>query len=362
MPKSVVRRAAVSVTAVGVIAIAATPALAAGQTASGWQLVFSKQYPVKGSGPYSAFTAAAAVGPNDAWAVGGTSAAGSSGGRPIALRWDNGAWHQTWLPARLGGILGAVSAPAANDVWAVSQLSQYVVHWNGKRWSIAKSWPESGLLDHQLTGVAAFSATNVWVFGGNGADPGMGTWHLRGRTWTKVKGVSIDTASAVGPANIWAIADGPDAPGQLIEHYNGTKWSPVTHRGLAGFGYNAILAVSARSVWLGGTVTTKTSQQVPELARWDGHGWRQVALKLPVGTYPDSMTADGHGGFWLNAYGRKYQWAVHVSANGKTSRIGLPTAPARAIPIPGSSSLWAVGAIERRTGWDASIWLHRSRP
>jgi hypothetical protein len=359
MSRSIFHRAAVGAAAVAVVAMSAAPALAAGQAASGWRLVFSKQYPVpKNFSPYSDLTAGVALGTNDAWALGGTSIADGPAGRPVALHWRSGSWHQVALPSRLRGVLGAVSAPASNDVWAVSQLNGYVLRWNGKRWSTAKSWPENTALAEELTGVTAFSPSNVWVFGGAGAWPGLGTWHLHGRTWTKLKGISIDMASAISPSNMWAIADNPKAaPWQDLEHYNGTSWSAVSKRGLASdFQLTGILALSAKRIWVAG-FAPGGSQIRPELARWDGHGWQKVAAGLVAGSTPDNLTADGHGGLWLNDASATL-WAVHISAAGKVTRIALPSHVGQTIPIPGTGALWTVGASSRHDGSAAAIWLH----
>jgi hypothetical protein len=363
MPKSMFRRAAVGAAAVAVVAVSAAPALAAGQASSGWRLVFSKQYPTKAPAePFSDFTTGVALAPNDAWALGGTSVSDSQVGHPVALRWHNGAWRPTTLPAKLGGTLGAVSAPAANDVWAVSQFNGYVVHWNGKSWSIAKSWPESKILAEELTGVTAFSRTNVWVFGGAGGWPGLGTYHLQGRTWTKLKGISIDTASALSPTSMWAIADGPDHPWQSIKHYNGTKWSTITERGLASnFQMSGIIALSAKSIWVAGFPNGVPTTR-PELARWDGHGWKKVTVALPATGTPNGLSADGHGGFWMSVYSQTSAWAVHISASGKVTEVRQLARNGRVVPIPGSSSLWAVGSTTKHTGTAAAIWLRGSRP
>jgi hypothetical protein len=362
MSGSIFRRAASAAATVAVVALAATPALAAATAPAPWRLVFSKQYPVaRNLGDYSDLVTGVALGTDDAWALGGTSVTDGPAGRPVALRWHDGGWRPTALPAKLGGSIAAVSAPAPGDVWAVSQFNGYVVHWNGTRWSIAKSWPEKSLAQ-EFTGVTAFSPADVWVFGGAGGWPGLGTWHLHDRTWTKLKGISIDLASALSPVNMWAIADGPVHPWQSVEHYDGARWSAVSQRGLgASFQLSGILALSPTSIWVAG-FRPGTSQVTPELARWDGHGWRKVAAALPAHATLDNLTADGHGGIWLSAANVQGLWAVHVSAAGRVTRIALPTQVGRVIPVPGSGSLWAIGSKPARTGTAAAVWLHGSRP
>jgi len=47
--------------------------------------------------------------------------------------------------------------------------------------------------------VTALGPDDVWVFGGPGADPGVGTWHFNGHSWTQITsapGNGIVTASS----------------------------------------------------------------------------------------------------------------------------------------------------------------------
>ena len=119
---------------------------------------------------------------------------------------------------------------------------------------MAKTWPEQQLA-RELTGVTAFSPTNVWVFGGPGANPGLGTWHLRGTTWHKVTGLAggISTASAISRADMWAIGADSTAPDDILLHYNGTTWQQVTSTALTGLQFSDILALSDTNIWVTAT-------------------------------------------------------------------------------------------------------------
>jgi hypothetical protein len=137
-----------------VAAMTATPdALAA--TAPGWRLVSAIH---KGpAADINSLSSVVAVNKSDAWAFGGSDVAIQQGGTPTAEHW-NGHWRAAALPAGLAGSLGAASAPGRSDIWAVSQLNGYVLHYNGTKWSVAKKFPETGgSVPEQLTGVAAGS-------------------------------------------------------------------------------------------------------------------------------------------------------------------------------------------------------------
>jgi hypothetical protein len=139
--------------------------------APGWRLAYRHLYSPGNSSYYGIAAVKGA-----AWAVGGADVTGPLDGVPVAAHWRNGQWVAMSMPPHLSDALWAVSADSATDAWAVSNLGGYVLHWHNGRWSLAHRWPESGLA-RELTGVTAFSPTNVWVFGGSGGNPGLGTWH-----------------------------------------------------------------------------------------------------------------------------------------------------------------------------------------
>jgi hypothetical protein len=48
------------------------------------------------------------------------------------VRWNGTGWQQATLPGGLTDEIIGASAPAANDVWAVSFLGGYLLHYHGK--------------------------------------------------------------------------------------------------------------------------------------------------------------------------------------------------------------------------------------
>jgi hypothetical protein len=334
------------------------PGAAAAST--GWQVAFRAHSGA--STNFTGLTGVSASGKASAWAVGGTDLSGGATGAPAAERWNGKAWHAATLPSGLTGTLGAVSTPAQNDAWAVSRLTGYALHWNGTAWSVAKRWPEPAHgLNRELTGVTAFSPTNVWVFGAPGASPGFGTWHLRGTTWHKVTGPGgeIFTASAISPTDMWAIGADNVAPDDILVRYNGTTWQQVTSPALTGLQFDSILALSDSNVWAAATV----GGSLPEhLLHFDGKAW--TSQPAPSGVQLRSIAPDGHGGLWFSAFrpkGSQLPLAEHRSATGTWSGHTLPTGTGQAFGIaliPGTSSLWASGYLETNgaTGSDAVIW------
>ncbi|HEY2506251.1 MAG TPA: hypothetical protein VGI58_07025 [Streptosporangiaceae bacterium] len=319
----------------------AVPAFAA--SSPGWRRVATIHFGAAGTAPE--FDAVAPLTSSLAWAVGGLGQAGA----PRAYRWTGSDWKASALPAGLKESLGAISAPAANDVWAISGLGDYILHYNGSKWSVSKRFSVFG----ELTGVTALSSSNVWVFGNSGAFPGLGTWHYNGKTWTKATAATnlgIGSATAVSPQNMWA--EGSTTVGQdSIFHYTGT-WSQVKASALSGLSFSAILAKSATNIWVAANAGTKSYVVHRTTA-----GWRRFSVPWVVNL--SDMTTDGNGGFWFAGRGPgEESWALHRSAAGRWSRTLL--ARGSFVPgiarIPGTASVLAVGSVNTSTGTNAIIW------
>src|SRR5512135_2821947 len=98
---------------------------------------------------------------NDVWAVGDNTG-------PLIEHWDGTKWSLVPTPsAAAAGTLNAVTATAANDVWAVGFAggSNLVMHFDGTSWSVA---PAPLVRNSHLSGVSAMSSTDVWAVGSAG--------------------------------------------------------------------------------------------------------------------------------------------------------------------------------------------------
>jgi hypothetical protein len=340
-------------------ALAMASCLPAGAvTGARWPLVFQAHYGT--TTIYNGLLGVAAAGKTSAWAVGGTDLSGATPGAPLAEQWSGTSWQAATLPSGLTGALGAVSAPSTTDAWAVSQLSGYVLQWNGTAWSVSRTWREPKL-PRELTGVTAFSPTDVWVFGSPGAYPGLGTWHLSGSTWHKVTGLAdaISSASALSPSNMWAIGSDATAPDDIILHYHGTTWQQVTSPALSGLTFTRILALSGHNIWVIGSVGGRPPQK---LVHFDGSQWSTVPVTVPRSVDLVSMAPDGHGGVWFSGLGKSASWVVHRSAGGTWSSTKPAAGSASTVyqlaRIPGTRSLWGAGTTAAATGADVAVWGH----
>jgi hypothetical protein len=331
------------------------PGAQAALARTGWRLAFRHVYgPVSYS---STLFHVAAPDAGDAWAVGGSGNGDAFSGFPLAAHYRNGTWHHTPLPRGLTGMLLAVSADSRTDAWAVG-VDGYVLHWRDGSWHVAKRWHEPKSLPREFTGVTALSPHNVWVFGGSGFTAGFGTWHLAGGTWTRVKGAAanITFASALSRTDIWAIG-GKNAPQDAIVHLSHGRWSYLTSKALAGLQFAAIVAAGPGQVWAaasvgGGSVGT-------ELVHLS-HG-RWTSVRVPGHYVGEGIASDGAGGVWLAAVPFGHPTVLlHRSAAGRWTRYSIGN-PVGLTPIPGGTSMWAVGSIRLMGRGAAAIWRYGRR-
>jgi hypothetical protein len=354
--------------AVGTVAVAVAMAVgsvlpAQASAGSGWHIVH--RFAPRES--YAQFFAVAVSG-SHAWAVGGYGVAGY--GLPAGAYWNGQRWEAARFPASTVGEIYSVSADSPDDAWAATAGD--ILHWHDGRWTIARTLNlDEGPPGPLNWGINAFSPTDVWVFGPGGFGPSGGTWHLHGRTWTRITGAgrSIFTASAVSSRDMWAIGD--PASGAIL-HYSAGSWRKISAPALKGLQLGGIFASSASSVWL--VASTKDATGL-RLLHMTGSSWKAYpvpwALSLSAGD-PDgipvrALSPDGHGGFWLSAYStsRSGNWLLHVSSSGRWSRLPMDGDVIRNIVrSPRTRALWAVGSTPQGTGPDdfsnAVIWRYGS--
>src|SRR5260370_41852267 len=104
------------------------------------------------------------------WGVGRSkSGSRTSGYQPLIEQWNGTQWSTSSSPA-ISGRLFSVAAVGPNDAWAVGWVSNtngmqpLTEHWNGSAWSVVTS-SGPGLAINRLNGVAAISTQDVWAVG-----------------------------------------------------------------------------------------------------------------------------------------------------------------------------------------------------
>jgi len=218
-----------------------------------------------------------AVSTNNVWAVG--LGINSSGGSTLILHWNGTQWSVVPSPNPGSTFYFQTEARAvsANDIWSVGAavnnngvFQTLIEHWNGTQWNIVPS-PNVGSNNNFLNSVTTVSATDVWAVGTSSNKSNNDrtlTMHWNGSRWRIVPSPNVgtngsltDSLAAVSANDIWTVGFYNNSKNQqqnLVEHWNGTKWSVVRvpNTGAGGDGFNHIGIVSANDMWAVGNYVT----------------------------------------------------------------------------------------------------------
>ena len=176
--------------------------------------------------------------------------------------------------------LHSVSASSTNDIWAVGQTT---IHFDGTKWT---AFPVAGIKGDntsRLGGVVDFSPTNAWAVGIVNIGLGNGNQvieHFDGTKWSAFPGPqfqpgdqpALESLTAISPSDMWTagfiLANNGQSLFPLFEHFDGTSWTAFeTASGNATtFG---VSAAATNDVWAVGTVAF--SQTFIE--HCDGNTW-----------------------------------------------------------------------------------------
>lgn len=244
------------------------------------------------------FKSVAGTGPDDIWAVGYAEPYESQEYYPVIVHWDGGEWSRvpTGLPDGTTGLLQGVTAISATDAWAVGfytgeRYGPMLLHWDGESWEskedvIQPVFGKEGV--GVLFAVDAVSADDVWAVG---AGPGSATLlHWNGRMWIQLpsptdrdRGLDLlYGVAAVSTDDVWAVGGygerTPPEQAQIL-HWNGSRWRPVRtpSPGLTG---NLLFGVSGTrpdDAWAVGTKTDDLDETFQFLIlHWDGDRWTRA--------------------------------------------------------------------------------------
>ena len=278
-----------------------------------WQLVPA---PAVGDAS-SALSGVAAFSQHDAWAVGSVSLPNQPT-QTLIVQWDGTRWQavSSLSPGSASNQLTAVAALSPSDVWAVGGETNLdgtaqglIEHWDGTHWQVVAS-SNPGSERTSFAGIAAISATDVWVVGQTSAQNGglqalMEHWD--GTRWHLVSGPAsswLAGIAAVSATDVWAVGlqTGPLQP--LIEHWNGVRWQPVPAPGRDSSLHGILQGVTARSatdVWAVGQFFNAGRHALqPLIVHWDGTHWQ----------VEPGLAADVSGGLRGIATSAAGLWAV----------------------------------------------------
>jgi hypothetical protein len=178
---------------------------------------------------------------SDIWAVGSSNS--GSGFTTLIEHWNGTAWSVvSGAPILETGhnFLTGVAALSASDAWVVGRMFRHptpvIEHWDGTSWTQVAQ-PVSGY-DSSLNAISAVAANDIWAVGEQNLNQTV-TEHWDGTSWTLVPSPSVtannaqDTLSSVralATGDVWAVGSTLQsftADQTLAEHWDGTQWQIV---------------------------------------------------------------------------------------------------------------------------------------
>jgi hypothetical protein len=279
----------------------------------------------------------ATLAPNDLW----------TGGSGVLQHFDGTNWNLTTIT----GVINGVAVASSNDVWAVGTspagsgtTNPLIEHWDGTAWSVVPSVTKTMLGAHTagLSAVAAIAFDNAWAVGYAADASGTFTQlleHWDGVRWSVVPGPVagglLYGITAGAPDNIWAVGRALPGSGNqpLIEHWDGMSWSVVPGASAQGW-LQGVAMVSSSDIWAVGLDDSVGATSLIE--HWDGATWQVV----PLATRPfRGVTALPNG----NVYGAAS--SLYELCELRVLDSGTLPATATGVKI-GSTVAWSIDSAD----------------
>ncbi len=229
-------------------------------------------------------------------------------------------------PSTYGNLLTAVAAISASDIWVVggqeNNISNNLAlaeHYDGTAWSVVSIPEPAGSVEENLLSIAAVSTSDVW------------------------------TAGYYFDNNYLAHT--------LIEQWNGSAWNiiPSPDEGSNGATLSGIAAISATDIWAVGAYTDSGFNNYTLTEHWNGSVWSIVASPNVSGqnNVLNGVTAISSTDVW--AVGEETTTTLVEKWNGTTWSI-IPSASRT-----GSSNyLTSVVSVSSKTLWAAGYSISSS--
>ncbi|MBA3551583.1 MAG: hypothetical protein H0W27_01765 [Actinobacteria bacterium] len=241
----------------------------------------------------------------------------------LIQHWDGREWTIVPSPNVNGnGMLHAVEAIAADDVWAVGSYEMgslkdqgLIVHWDGSTWSVVSS--PATAENTRLYAVDSTSPEDVWVVGT--AKKKVVIEHWDGIRWTLVPSPSVGehnslhSVVAISPDEAWAVGhyhvDGSTYR-TLVERWDGSEWtvvpSPNSSDTATGLLFWAA-SVSVDDIWAVGWSYDSEGVARTLIERWDGEAWTLVPSpnEGTLGNFLYGVAAHANGQVWAVGYSER---------------------------------------------------------
>ncbi|MFD6418303.1 hypothetical protein [Streptomyces sp. NPDC060194] len=310
----------------------------------GWQDV-----PLAAGAEDARLHAVAAAGPDAAWTVGEQGRSGPTPGVPYAAHWDGRAWTPTPLGhLALTGPLTSVAAGSTDEAWAVGGNTLFT--WSDGGWR-----PSDRPSGEGFTAVTAASDGRVWALGGREGRPGVlhraaaGGW-----TWLPplpAKFARTTVAAGVRHArdgSVWVFAT--DAVARLADG----SWQVVPRPpGPMDF-VSGLLPVAADDVWITGASHgaggLPGKPPSPLLQHYDGTRWTPVSAPFVVGSLGD-VVGDEEGrpaliagwDFWDGTRAHYLVWNGKGWSGERGPRAESQVTQTALASLPDGGGYWSAG-------------------
>lgn len=183
--------------------------------------------------------------------------------------------------------LQAASASSAEDIWAVGQST---IHFDGATWTAFPAPMIKGDNTGYLAGVVDISPTLAWAAGTVNvglANPGQVIEQWNGAKWSVVPGPkfgpgeqpSVFAMTSTSATDIWAIGSllvDEEELFFLFEHWDGTHWTATISESGDAFLMGAS-ADAPNDGWAVGFSGAQNDDSGTLSMHYDGSGWEQVA-------------------------------------------------------------------------------------
>ena len=264
-----------------------------------------------------------------------------------------------------------VAASSANDVWLFGGNNK-IYGWNGHRWLTVPSLApvsESQPNFDPAQGAVVLSESDVWLLGGitqagSGAvSTAVSHWNgHRWRTWPVLR-IAGTGLSAVSATDAWLVGVKTLGLKEPIaaSRWTGKSWVKVSMRHPDEYYYQPdVIMASPSDVWLSTNDAAAGGQglQRPSLLlHWTvRRGWRESQTGPLAPTGLSGFATDGRGGVWDGALTdwTGTSWVAAAVGNSLLPYGGYQIG--NLARIPGTTQLWGVGAAQTGTGtWRALI-------
>ncbi len=281
-----------------------------------WSVVATPQTGGRHSGNVTELFDVTCTSTASCWAVGDHGKFTGSISDPVklaneALHWNGRKWSRVRTPDPAGTATGRLNslfavrcissancnavgdyANATDDRSAV--MRNEALHWNGRRWSQARTPSPGGTAPGDYSELAAVGCvpSSCWAVGSDGMhETGTTTTsgealHWNGSKWSRAAVPSRPDNSLIGvmcivKSNCWAVgfyAAGPAFVNEAV-HWNGSKWSEITTPdpgGMASGDLNSLISircVSHSNCWAVGIAGEESTGLHNEILHWNGSKW-----------------------------------------------------------------------------------------